>query len=99
MVLGLHYSKYRFLGGFDVALHKNEKGEKIMGWEGIGDLIGTIAKWWTPEKVKARARQKLAKLKEEENDLLSKGQNPKNTTRLLVVRRDISRLQTYCGNN
>lgn len=66
-----------------------------MGWEGIGDLIGTIAKWWTPEKVKARARQKLNKLKEEENDILLKPQNPKFTARLLVIRRDIKRLQDY----
>ena len=70
-----------------------------MGWEGIGDLIGTIAKWWTPEKVKARARQKLVKLKEEENDLLSKESNSKNTTRLLIIRRDIARLQAYLGND
>jgi hypothetical protein len=70
-----------------------------MGWEGIGDLIGTIAKWWTPEKVKARARQKLAKLKEEENDLLSKTPEPKTVARLLTIRRDISRLQSYLGND
>jgi hypothetical protein len=69
-----------------------------MGWEGIGDLIGTIAKWWTPEKVKARARQKLEKLKEEESDLLNQPQNIKNTARMLAIRRDIKRLQTYLGN-
>jgi hypothetical protein len=70
-----------------------------MGWEGIGDLIGTIAKWWTPEKVKERARQKLAKLKEEENDILFKDPSPKNTTRLLAIRRDIARLQNYLSNS
>jgi hypothetical protein len=70
-----------------------------MGWEGIGDLIGTIAKWWTPEKVKARARQKLANLKREENDILLKPQTPKLTARLLVLRRDIARLQNYIGEN
>ena len=70
-----------------------------MGWEGIGDLIGTIAKWWTPEKVKARARQKLAKLKEEENDLLFKPQTDKGIARLLIIRRDISRLQACLGND
>ena len=70
-----------------------------MGWEGLGDLIGTIAKWWTPEKVKARARQKLKKLKEEENDILLKPQTPKLTARLLVLRRDIARLQNYLSES
>ncbi len=70
-----------------------------MGWEGIGDLIGTVAKWWTPEAVKARARQKLLKLKEEENDLLFQVKSDKVNTRLLVIRRDIKRLQDYLGNS
>jgi hypothetical protein len=70
-----------------------------MGWEGIGDLIGTIAKWWTPEKVKARARQKIIKLREEENDLLFKDPCPKNSARLLIIRRNINRLQTYLSND
>jgi hypothetical protein len=70
-----------------------------MGWEGIGDLIGTIAKWWTPEKVKARARSKLLKLVEEENGLLKKDCTDKIATRLMRVRRDIRRLQTYLANN
>lgn len=66
-----------------------------MGWEGIGDLIGVVAKWWSPEKVKARARVKFSKLKEEEREILSKPATAKSADRLLVIRRDISRLQTY----
>jgi len=69
-----------------------------MGWEGIGDLIGTIAKWWTPEKVRERARNKLAKLKEEENEILKRPPNPKTSACLLAVRRDITRLQAYLAN-
>ena len=70
-----------------------------MGWDGIGDLIGTIAKWWTPEQVKARARQALAKLREEENDLLFKAKSDKVNARLLIVRRDIARLQNKLSNS
>lgn len=66
-----------------------------MGFDKIFDIIGVVASWWTPEKVKARARQKLAKLKGEENDLFSQTPSPKTTARLLVIRRDISRLQNY----
>lgn len=70
-----------------------------MGWDGIGDLIGTISKWWTPEKVKARARQALIKLKEEENDLLFQAKTDRVIARLLVIRRNIKRLQDRLTND
>ena len=66
-----------------------------MGWEGIGTLIGTISSWWTPEKVKARARSKLNKLEEKENDLFKREATPKNVAYLKRLRRDIKRLQDY----
>ena len=69
-----------------------------MGWEGIGDLIGTIAKWWAPEKVRERARTKLSRLKEEEREILKKPADNKTGARLLIIRRDIGRLQTYLAN-
>ena len=70
-----------------------------MGWDGIFDLIGTVAKWWTPEKVKARSRAKLKKLQREEHELLKKIPNYRNTHRLLVLRRNIKRLSEYLANN
>ena len=70
-----------------------------MVWEGIGDLIGTIAKHWTPEQIKARARDKIEKLQEEESALLDKKSNAKTSARLLIIRRDIKRLQDYCKNH
>lgn len=70
-----------------------------MGWEGIGDLIGTVAKWWTPEKVKARARAKLKTLRRQRYELLRKKSTPKNVARLATVREHIGRLQDYLENN
>lgn len=70
-----------------------------MGFDKIFDILAIGASWWSPEKVKARARQKLQKLKEEESDLLFKEPNAKNSTRIVRVRRDIKRLQDYLANN
>ena len=66
-----------------------------MGFDGIIDILGVVAKHWTPEKIKARARQKLSKLKEEEREILSKESTPKNSARLAVVRRNIKRLSDF----
>jgi hypothetical protein len=70
-----------------------------MGVDKIFDIIGVVASWWTPEKVKARARQKLKRLQEERNDLLNKPATEKTSTRLVVIMRDINRLQSYLANS
>ena len=65
------------------------------GWSGIGDLIGAIAKHWTPEAIRARARVKLQKLQEEERALLVAPATAKSADRIIALRRDIERLRTY----
>lgn len=70
-----------------------------MGWDKIIDIISVGFSWWTPEKVKARARQKLKNLKKEENAILKKKCTWKNSARLGVIRSNIKRLQDYLANN
>ena len=70
-----------------------------MAIDGLFDLIGVVAKWWTPEKVKSRARIKLAKLKGEESAILSRQATAKDANRIIIIRRDIKRLQQYLSQN
>ncbi len=70
-----------------------------MSLDGIFEAIGTIAKWWTPEKVKSRAREKLKNLEEEAHEILKKEPSAINARKLLNIRRNIKRLQDYLANN
>jgi len=70
-----------------------------MGWEGIGDAIGTIFKWWTPEQVKARAKDKIKRLKNEKKQLLKQVCSTATTTRLDVIERELDQLQSYIENH
>ena len=70
-----------------------------MGWDGIGDVLGTIFKWWTPAEVKARARDKIKRLKNERKKLLKKDCTPANIKRLDRVESELERLQDYLKNH
>ena len=66
-----------------------------MGFESIIDIIGVVAKFWTPEKIRGRARLKINKLKEEESAILKKPATAKSAARLLVIRDSVKRLSEY----
>jgi len=71
-----------------------------MGFDKIFDIISVGASWWTPEKVKARARTKLEKLRDEERSIiLNTKSDAKTNARLGVIRRDIKRLSRYLEEN
>jgi len=69
-----------------------------MGWEGIGDALGTIFKWWTPEQVKARAKDKIKRLKDEKKQILKKASTAVNIKRLDAIDNELDKLQEYLNN-
>jgi len=69
-----------------------------MGWEGIGDALGTVFKWWTPEQVKARAKDKIKRLKNEKKLLLKQPSNAANIKRLDAIDNELDKLQEYLNN-
>jgi len=69
-----------------------------MGWEGIGDVLGTIFKWVTPELVKARVKDKIKRLKNEQRQLLKKDSTTANIKRLDAIERELDKLQSYLNN-
>ena len=70
-----------------------------MGFSKIFDIISVATSWFTPEKVKGRARGKLEKLKGKESALLKKEPTLANVKRLTAVRKSISRLQHSFKND
>ena len=69
-----------------------------MGWEGIGDVLGTIFIWVTPELVKARVKDKIKRLKNEQRQLLKKDSTTANIKRLDAIERELDKLQSYLNN-
>jgi len=70
-----------------------------MGWEGIGDLIGTLAKWWTPEQIKARALDKIKRLENEKKQILKQNCTAANIKRMSVIQSSLNRLKNYIENH
>lgn len=67
-----------------------------MGLDGLWDLIGTVAKWWTPEQVKARATDKLRDLKNERKKILKQESlSDSDINKLNKLDANITRLQEY----
>jgi len=64
-------------------------------WGDIVEIIKDIGAWWTPEKVRSRARRKLERLKKERNELLKKEATPANVRRMQYLLRNIARLHNY----
>lgn len=68
----------------------------------LGDIfkiIGNLTAWWTPEQVKARAKDKLERLKDERKKILQQPASLKNVKRLNDIDDSIDKLQDYLSNH
>ncbi len=70
-----------------------------MSLSGLIDLLGTVMKHWTPEKIKSRARLKLNKLEKEKDALLKKPATPANIARCERINTNINFLRQYLAQH
>ena len=68
----------------------------------INEIFGVLDKvfsWWTPEQVKARAKDKIKRLKDEKKQLLKQPFSTSNASRVDAIESELDKLQEYIKNH